>query len=233
MEVAALCSLLPLPAASAAAAIASFAPLHLRPISFNPPSVTSFVTSLPLSSLHSWAVLSLLASVRTPILRSLGEISHCSPLALALPRSFVRPIVLSSIWDLLTCAYHQYMSAVRASVSAMPLEPPPCYWGNKCSTHSLWTGRVGCDVRSARSACTKRAGGFLCQIPLRRSSLYSSLQLPVCLPSSLISIIRSFSQSNHRILYLLFISIADLPSSIHPPSLAHCRQAGGRAGEQA
>ena len=114
MEVAALCSLPPLPAS---AAIASFAPLHLRPISFNPPSVTSFVTSLPLSSpLHSWAVLRLLASVRTPILRSLGEISHCSPLALSLPPSLARPIVLSSIWDLLTCAYHQYVSAVRPSV---------------------------------------------------------------------------------------------------------------------
>ena len=172
-----------------------------------------------------------MASVRTPILRSLGEISHCSPLALSLAR-LARPIVLSSIWDLLTCAYHQYVSAVRPSpsVSAMPLEPPPCYWGNKCSTHSRWTGREGCDVRSSlHQPSGKRAGGFLCQIPLRRSSLYSSFQLPACLPSSLINIIRSFSQSNHRILYLLFISIADLPSSIHSPSLAHCRQAGRQA----
>ena len=85
MEVAASA---PAPACSAAA-IASFAPLHLRPISFNPPSVTSFVTlisalslslSLSLSLyLHSWAVLSLLASVR-PSLASFQEISHCSPL---------------------------------------------------------------------------------------------------------------------------------------------------------
>ena len=60
-------------------------------------------------------MLRLLASVRTPILRSLGEISHCSPLALSLAR-LALPIVLSSIWDLLTCAYHQYVSAVRPSV---------------------------------------------------------------------------------------------------------------------
>ena len=100
--------------------------------------------------------------------------------------------------------------------------------------------RVGRSTRWLGWFGMHKAGGFLCQIPWRRASLYSSIRLPVCPPARLINIIRSFSQSNHRILYLLFISVADLPSSFtcisplpslfSPHRVAHYRQAGRRAG---
>ena len=89
-----------------------------------------------------------------------------------------------------------------------------------------------CD-RLTRLAPSERVGFFAKFLCVALPFIHPSNCLPACLPSSLINIIRSFSQSNHRILYLLFISIADLPSSIYSPSLAHYRQTGGRAGEQA
>ena len=128
MEVAALCSLPPLRPRRR---------LPLSPLSIfvqspliRPPLLRSLLRSL--SHLHctlgpcfvSWLLFVLPSFV--PWERSLIVLPSLSP---SLAR-LARPIVLSSIWDLLTCAYHQYVSAVRPSspVSAMPLEP--CYWGN-------------------------------------------------------------------------------------------------------
>ena len=102
-----------------------------------------------------------------------------------------RPIVLASIWDLLTCAYHQYVSAARLpmSVGSVPLRqvpppPPPRYWETNAEE-----SRVGLSVyRSnslswAGSACTKRVGFFAKFLGVALPFIHPSV---VCLPACLL-----------------------------------------------